>query len=308
MIAFLASDRASFVTGAEICVDGGSRPSDRTGPAGAGRHSGSEDGMERTGTGQAMHLGVWYDFRNPAAWRISWQQLYNETLDQASGPKSSASTVSGCLSTISPTMAICPRSRRTGGHCRADPAGADRHRGPAGPAAPSAAAAEDLAVVDLISNGRLDIGLAAGYRSKEFEVMAVPRTERGQRTGETVQLLRQAWSGERFSFHGKSYHYQDVTVTPPPAQQAAAALPGRQHRACGPASGPAGLRVRGRLRRAARSVRVYAEAFTMVDGGLPAPEIKANRMIYVTEDPERAWQLLGTAPAAPAQRVCPVGP
>ena len=30
-----------------------------------------------------MHLGVWYDFRNPAAWRIPWQQLYNETLDQA---------------------------------------------------------------------------------------------------------------------------------------------------------------------------------------------------------------------------------
>ena len=30
-----------------------------------------------------MNLGVWYDFRNPAPWRIGWQQLYNETLDQA---------------------------------------------------------------------------------------------------------------------------------------------------------------------------------------------------------------------------------
>jgi alkanesulfonate monooxygenase SsuD/methylene tetrahydromethanopterin reductase-like flavin-dependent oxidoreductase (luciferase family) len=39
--------------------------------------------MERTGTNQPLHLGVWYDFRNPVPWRIGWQQLYNETLDQA---------------------------------------------------------------------------------------------------------------------------------------------------------------------------------------------------------------------------------
>ena len=42
-----------------------------------------EGGMERTGTHQPVHLGVWYDFRNPVPWRIGWQQLYNETLDQA---------------------------------------------------------------------------------------------------------------------------------------------------------------------------------------------------------------------------------
>lgn len=250
--------------------------------------------MERTGTGQPMHLGVWYDFRNPAPWRISWQQLYNESLDQAQWAEELGFnsvwlsehhfTDDGYMPSIPAALAaIAARTQRV-------------RLGTAVLLAPlhhPLRLAEDFAVVDLISNGRLDVGLAAGYRSKEFEVMAVPRTERGQRTGETVELLRQAWSGERFSFQGKSYNYQDVTVTPPPAQQLPPIFLGGSSVPAARRAGRLGCGFAADSGGSLDLYRVYAEAFTVVDGGLPAPEIKANRMIYVSEDPERARQLLG---------------
>jgi alkanesulfonate monooxygenase SsuD/methylene tetrahydromethanopterin reductase-like flavin-dependent oxidoreductase (luciferase family) len=252
--------------------------------------------MEPAGTDHfPHHLGVWYDFRNPLAWRIPWQQLYNETLDQASWAEELGFnsvwlsehhfTDDGYMPSVPSALAAI--AART-----------DRIRlGTAVLLAPlhhPLRLAEDLAVVDLISNGRLDIGIAAGYRSKEFEVMAVPKTERGQRTEETVQLLRLAWTGEKFSFRGKSYRFEDVTVTPQPAQEAGPPIflggssiaPARRagRLGCGFAADSGGsLDLYG----------VYTEAFTPVEGGLAAPEIKANRMVYVTDDPERAWSLLG---------------
>jgi alkanesulfonate monooxygenase SsuD/methylene tetrahydromethanopterin reductase-like flavin-dependent oxidoreductase (luciferase family) len=251
--------------------------------------------MDRTGTSsRPTNLGVWYDFRNPLPWRIPWQQLYNETLDQVSWAEELGFnsvwlsehhfTADGYMPSIpSALAAIAARTKRV-------------RLGTAVLLAPlhhPLRLAEDLAVVDLISNGRLDVGLAAGYRSKEFEVMAVPRTERGQRTEETVQLLRLAWTGEKFSFKGRSYHFEDVTVTPQPAQQSGPPIflggssvrPARRagRLGCGFAADSGG---------SLDLYEVYAEAFTTVEGGLAAPQIKANRFVYVTDDPERAWQLL----------------
>lgn len=244
--------------------------------------------------GQPMNLGVWYDFRNPPAWRIGWQQLYSETLEQASWAEELGFhsvwlsehhfTDDGYMPSIpSALAAIAARTHRV-------------RLGTAVILAPlhhPLRLAEDLAVVDLFSGGRLDIGLAAGYRRKEFDVMGVPRSERGQRTEETVQLLRLAWAGEAFSFHGKSYQFENVIVTPPPAQPGGPPLflggstvpPARRagRLGCGFAAdsgGPLDL------------YEVYTGAFTPVAGGLAVPEIKANRFVYVCDDPDRAWHLL----------------
>jgi probable F420-dependent oxidoreductase len=78
--------------------------------------------------------------------------------------------------------------------------------------------AEDAAVVDNISDGRLILGLARGWREEEFRMFGVPEGERLARTLEPVEILRRAWTGERFSFQGKAYSYQDVKVTPTPAR------------------------------------------------------------------------------------------
>ncbi|MFZ0657167.1 MAG: LLM class flavin-dependent oxidoreductase [Candidatus Binataceae bacterium] len=77
--------------------------------------------------------------------------------------------------------------------------------------------AEDSAVVDVISNGRLRLGLGLGYRAEEFAGFGVPRAERLGRTLETLEILRRAWTGERFSFEGKYFKFTDVRVLPRPA-------------------------------------------------------------------------------------------
>ncbi len=79
--------------------------------------------------------------------------------------------------------------------------------------------AEDAAVVDQLSGGRLVVGLGIGWRDEEFRMFGVPRSERVQRTSETIEICRRAWSGRRFSFEGRSFRYDRVRVTPPPAQE-----------------------------------------------------------------------------------------
>jgi probable F420-dependent oxidoreductase len=76
--------------------------------------------------------------------------------------------------------------------------------------------AEDAATVDLLSNGRLILGLGAGWRPEEFEAFGVGMDERAGRIRETVAVLHGAWSGEAFSFQGKHFSYSNVNVTPKP--------------------------------------------------------------------------------------------
>jgi probable F420-dependent oxidoreductase len=79
--------------------------------------------------------------------------------------------------------------------------------------------AEDAAVVDQLSGGRLILGLGLGWRAEEFRMFGVPVAERVQRTVETIEVLRRAWSGRRFSFEGRSFRFDRVKVTPPPMQR-----------------------------------------------------------------------------------------
>ncbi|HVM11893.1 MAG TPA: LLM class flavin-dependent oxidoreductase, partial [Actinomycetota bacterium] len=78
--------------------------------------------------------------------------------------------------------------------------------------------AEDAAVVDQLSGGRLILGLGLGWREEEFRMFGVPIRERVGRTLETVEILRKAWTGERFTHRGRAFPLEDVRVTPPPAR------------------------------------------------------------------------------------------
>jgi alkanesulfonate monooxygenase SsuD/methylene tetrahydromethanopterin reductase-like flavin-dependent oxidoreductase (luciferase family) len=73
--------------------------------------------------------------------------------------------------------------------------------------------AEDIAVVDLLSNGRLDLVVANGYVPGEFAMFDCEVSDRVRRTTETVATLKQAWTGEPFEFRGRT-----VQVRPTPAQ------------------------------------------------------------------------------------------
>jgi len=78
--------------------------------------------------------------------------------------------------------------------------------------------AEDAATVDLISGGRLILGLGAGWRNEEFEVFGVDQAARTGRVRETVNVLRGAWGPGAFSFNGNHYSFKDANVTPKPTK------------------------------------------------------------------------------------------
>jgi probable F420-dependent oxidoreductase len=79
--------------------------------------------------------------------------------------------------------------------------------------------AEDAATVDLLSGGRLILGLGLGWREEEFRMFGVPKTERVRRTVETIEILRKAWTGERFSHQGRIFSFDQVKVTPRPVRE-----------------------------------------------------------------------------------------
>ena len=80
--------------------------------------------------------------------------------------------------------------------------------------------AEQAATLDLISGGRLELGIGKGYRNNEFSGFAMPMEEAESRFDEAFGVLKKAFmSDERFTHHGKYWHYDNILVEPPPSQR-----------------------------------------------------------------------------------------
>jgi alkanesulfonate monooxygenase SsuD/methylene tetrahydromethanopterin reductase-like flavin-dependent oxidoreductase (luciferase family) len=65
--------------------------------------------------------------------------------------------------------------------------------------------AEDVALLDVMSNGRAIFGAAIGYRAPEFDLYHTPLAGRGGRYAEALQIIRELWTEERVEFAGKYY-------------------------------------------------------------------------------------------------------
>ena len=79
--------------------------------------------------------------------------------------------------------------------------------------------AQAAAMADIVSGGRFDLGVAVGYRHAEFDAFGVARSDRGARMEEALDILHLAWTTDRFSYHGRFFDYEDVSVTPKPLQR-----------------------------------------------------------------------------------------
>src|SRR5690349_8029651 len=80
--------------------------------------------------------------------------------------------------------------------------------------------AEQVATLDLLSDGRLDLGIGKGYRHSEFKGFMVPPEEAEARFEEALALMLRAWQTRtRFSHHGRYWNFEDIVVEPPPAQR-----------------------------------------------------------------------------------------
>jgi alkanesulfonate monooxygenase SsuD/methylene tetrahydromethanopterin reductase-like flavin-dependent oxidoreductase (luciferase family) len=72
----------------------------------------------------------------------------------------------------------------------------------------------DLAMLDNMSNGRLDAGFGRAFLPKEFEVYGVPMSESRERFEESISILRRLWVEERISYKGKFWNLEDVRLMP----------------------------------------------------------------------------------------------
>jgi alkanesulfonate monooxygenase SsuD/methylene tetrahydromethanopterin reductase-like flavin-dependent oxidoreductase (luciferase family) len=147
--------------------------------------------------------------------------------------------------------------------------------------------AEQLAVVDLVSDGRLSLVAGLGYRQEEFDMAAVDRGQRGKLLEEYVGVLRQAWSGEPFEWRGRT-----VRVTPKPknppliliggSTAIAARRAARLHAGFFPAIGDPKL---AEIYDAECARRGFGGGFVMLPGG--------PGFVHVASDPESEWQKVG---------------
>jgi alkanesulfonate monooxygenase SsuD/methylene tetrahydromethanopterin reductase-like flavin-dependent oxidoreductase (luciferase family) len=148
--------------------------------------------------------------------------------------------------------------------------------------------AEDLAVLDNLSGGRIDITLGSGYVADEFEMFGVGLHERGRRMTEMVNTLRQAWSGASFEYRGRT-----VRVTPTPTR------PGGPPIVLGGSSDAAARRAArlgdGFVPSNAECWEAYRDEMQKLGKGDPGPGMMTgNKLVnlVLAEDPDSAWDEL----------------
>ncbi len=167
-----------------------------------------------------LRFGLFYDFRNPAAWRRSYADIYSEIFEQIvwadqhgydnvwlSEHHLVEDGYAPGLMPIAAAIAAQTKTIRIGSAIMILPL----HN--------PIRVAEDAATVDVISGGRFELGVAPGYKVEEFESFGIPKSERGRRTDEGIEIIRCLLDGERLTYKGHHYQVRQAKIAPQPVQQ-----------------------------------------------------------------------------------------
>jgi probable F420-dependent oxidoreductase len=82
--------------------------------------------------------------------------------------------------------------------------------------------AKEAATIDLLSDGRLELGIGAGWMRTDYDQLGLPYDPpavRVDRFEEALQVIKQCFTGEQFTFHGEHYRISDYASWPKPVQQ-----------------------------------------------------------------------------------------
>lgn len=79
--------------------------------------------------------------------------------------------------------------------------------------------AKQAAEVDILSGGRLRLGIGVGWNHVEYEALGTDWKTRGARQAEQIEVLRKLWSGDLISYQGRFHTLNQVTLAPPPVQR-----------------------------------------------------------------------------------------
>jgi probable F420-dependent oxidoreductase len=79
--------------------------------------------------------------------------------------------------------------------------------------------AKQAAEADLLSGGRLRLGIGVGWNHVEYEALGMDWHTRGARQAEQVEVLKRLWTEDLVTYQGRFHNLQDVSITPPPVQR-----------------------------------------------------------------------------------------
>lgn len=224
-----------------------------------------------------MQVGLLYDVRNPAPWARPWKEHYGRALELCEeADRLGAGGVwftehhlfdDGYLPqplTLAAAVAARTRSVRIGtavllGSLRIP-----------------AQLAEEAAIVDLLSEGRLELGIGAGYRAPEFELFGIPYGRRLARTEAVIREVLRLWDG---------------VVTPAPLQEPVPLWGGF--------FGPLGARLAGRLGIGLLHVsRTHLADYLagLDEGGHDRATARMSGVfldVFLADDPDAVWPRIG---------------
>jgi alkanesulfonate monooxygenase SsuD/methylene tetrahydromethanopterin reductase-like flavin-dependent oxidoreductase (luciferase family) len=149
--------------------------------------------------------------------------------------------------------------------------------------------AEDVAVLDLMSGGRISLTMGLGYRREEYDMLGVPWKDRGRRLDECLDVLLRAWSGERFEWDGRTVEVRPLPLQKPhPLLFVGGSSPAGARRAA-----RFGLSFLPTIGDPALTAAYQAECERL--GTTPgfALEPSGPGMVHVAEDPDRTWAQVG---------------
>src|SRR5215469_14452755 len=166
-----------------------------------------------------LNVGLLFPFRNPPAWRKPFAAFYADQLAQTREAEElgydeiwltehhfAEDGSSPAILPIASAIAAITGRIRIGTYLVLLPL----HN--------AVRVAEDAATIDIISNGRFDLGVGQGYAPGEFAAYGVDRKARAGRLEEGIQVIRGAWTSDDFSFDGRHYTVKNIRLMPRPVQ------------------------------------------------------------------------------------------
>jgi alkanesulfonate monooxygenase SsuD/methylene tetrahydromethanopterin reductase-like flavin-dependent oxidoreductase (luciferase family) len=169
---------------------------------------------------RTLRFGMQFDFRNPPQWPQPWAKFYDETIEFAAWTETLGfhdiwvsehhTAEDGYMP--SPLLTATAIARAT----------KKARIGTAIALAPfyhPVRFAEDWAVLDILSNGRVEPGLGLGYSPDEFSGYGVELKGRGAMVSEMLQIMRGLWNGEAVTFKSQHFDLDRARIMPRPIQK-----------------------------------------------------------------------------------------
>ena len=237
-----------------------------------------------------VNFGLWYDFRNPAPRRLQFEDFYSASLKQIvwaeqlgfdsvwltehhfrdDGYTPSPLVVASAIGARTRTMRIGTNLMLL-------------------PLYHPVRVAEDAATLSLLSGGRFDLGVGAGYVEAEYQTFGRSLRNRPSLMEESIAIIRRAWSGEPVNFQGKRFQVGNIPVLPAP-ERPIRILMG----AISPSAIERAARISdGFLSSGGVGQAEFIKALAKLDKPVESGEIFAGCWGIVSEDPEREAEALG---------------